>query len=632
MKRILWTVLATLVLSISCVEAPPRPVPPPPKSDVQIQAEMLNQASALLTANKKSEASTIYHDFIERYPLSEQAPGALLAIISIQESLSNYQEVIGHANRLLRDYPKSSLRHRGVLAQARSYIMLGDTNQGEILIKQAERYIESDEDRAALHMTLALLDERKGRLANALGRLVEVYNKAPQNYRVRASEHTRSLMTLLSTEELELAGTTYAGRFPEQIILWELGRRYIQSKELEKAETTLTRLVDNYPYSVDAGTAREKLETLRTRLSINPRNIGCILPLSGDNKVYGERLLFGLLLGVGAYSQFQNSAPFRLVIRDSKSNPELAARHVIELATQERVGSIVGPLVSKSAQRAAQEAQRLQIPIITLTQSENVPDIGDYVFRNFITAQMQMSTLVEYAIQRQGMVNFSIFYPDSEYGKHYMNLFSEEVVKHPEARIVRAESYDPQRKDFGEPFKTLIGLGKDADEPSSLSEGTKSIAVDFQGLFIPDDYRKILMIAPQAAYHDVTGITFLGTNLWNSLTLAQKGGKYIQGCFFPAVFHKESRLPHVVNFCDSFKEAFGKDPDLFSAIGYDTAKILVRAIEYSQAWTRDEIKNALYEIHGYPGVTGITGILKNGDAKKELFMLTIIGDTILSAP
>ena len=155
--------------------------------------------------------------------------------------------------------------------------------------------------------------------------------------------------------------------------------------------------------------------------------------------------------------------------------------------------------------------------------------------------------------------------------------------------------------------------------------------VNFQALFIPDDYRSILMIAPQVAFFDVTDLTLLGTNLWNSPVLL-KGERYVQGSIFPADFFLDSTNPNVVAFRTRFKEVFDREPDFFSAIGFDTAKILVQAITQNEAWTRDEIKDALMKVKDYPGVTGVTSFTSNGDAEKELFILTIKGDNIVAAP
>ena len=47
----------------------------------------------------------------------------------------------------------------------------------------------------------------------------------------------------------------------------------------------------------------------------------------------------------------------------------------------DQVAAILGPIVTSEI--AGREAQEMGIPIITFTQKDNIPEIGDKVFRNF---------------------------------------------------------------------------------------------------------------------------------------------------------------------------------------------------------------------------------------------------------
>ncbi|MBK7845679.1 MAG: hypothetical protein IPJ71_18745 [Bdellovibrionales bacterium] len=56
--------------------------------------------------------------------------------------------------------------------------------------------------------------------------------------------------------------------------------------------------------------------------------------------------------------------------------------------------------------------------------------------------------------------------------------------------------------------------------------------IDFEALFIPDGVRSVSQIAPMLAYQEVKGIKLLGTNLWNTPELAEKGEKFAEGAIF----------------------------------------------------------------------------------------------------
>ena len=630
--------LTLLIFSCAPVERGPRaPVPP---SVAETPESLYPKAEDYLAAGNKERALQIYAEILERYPDSSLTPDSLLRIAQIQESMKNYDQAAAAANRFLNDYPSNPMKVTVLLVLARIRLQEDKLQSARSLLSEAEPLVSTPAERADLKLVLASMDEREGRLANALGLLTEVHDSGLQPYQQQAVERVRGIMTLLSIEELGAASATYGNRFPEDIILGELGRRYMNAHQFSKAETALTRILDIYPNSPEAQEARKGLESIKKRMSVNPRNIGCILPLSGTHAAYGQKILFGLMLGLGGYSQSQEASPFRLIVRDSKGSDALAAQYVDELVKQEKAGAIVGPLLSGPSKSAAQEAQKIGVPIITLTQSENIADTGDFVFRNFLTPSMQMRSLVDYITDVRKLSRFAIFYPQSDYGKLYMELFWNEV-KRKAGRVTAAEGYNPKQTDFRKPFATLLKIDeKRTQTPEQeievimsdvdLDHGPYPI-VDFQALFIPDDYRSILMIAPQVAYYDVTDLTLLGTNLWNSPVLL-KGERYVQGSIFPADFYLNSPSPNVVEFRTRFDEVFDREPDFFSAIGYDTAKILMQAITQNQAWTREEIRDALMKVKDFPGVTGVTSFAANGDADKKLFMLTIEGDAIVAAP
>ncbi len=622
-------VFLLVMFFVSCAPAPQKPQPPVPTTPPVAESPetMAANADSLAEEGKKTKALEVYEAFLDHYPNHSLAPQVLLSEMRIYDSLQEYDALSRAGNRFLTDYQQSPLLVEACLLYSRALVLTGNTAGAKSLLSQIETRVVSPGDRAGIQVAWALVDEREGRLSSALQRLAAAYDLSVAPYREVSKERTLELLTLMSAEELEAARNTYANRFPENIILLELGRRYTATKQYGKAETAYSGLVSRYPRSEEAAAARTQLESIHGQLKVDPKAVGCILPLSGPNEAYGQRILFGLMLGLGAYSESEQPSSFRLVIKDSKGSPTTAEQCVRDLVSQDKVGSIIGPLLSNTAKAAAQEAQKLNVPIITLTQSEEISSIGDFVFRNFITAQMQVRSVLDYAMKRREITRFAVLYPESEYGNLYAKLFTEEVVKMGGA-VTTSISYPPDTTDFRDSFRKLLGVKARAEEAKDETPITPA----FQGLFIPDDYRKILMIAPQVAYFNVENVTLLGTILWNYPELAEKGDRYIQGALFPAAFHMGSQTPENEAFRSQFKTVFSQTPDLFSAIGYDTAKMIVQAVTGNNAWTREEIRNAIAGIHDYPGVTGITSFRPDGDVDKQLLVLTVVGDSIMAAP
>ncbi len=119
------------------------------------------------------------------------------------------------------------------------------------------------------------------------------------------------------------------------------------------------------------------------------------------------------------------------------------------------MAAILGPIVTSEI--AGREAQQMGIPIITFTQKDNIPEIGDKVFRNFITPKMQVQAIVSFTVKSLGLDRFAILYPEETYGLTYMNLFWDQLLESG-ATVVGVESYKPDQTDFMDPIKKLVGI------------------------------------------------------------------------------------------------------------------------------------------------------------------------------
>ena len=59
--------------------------------------------------------------------------------------------------------------------------------------------------------------------------------------------------------------------------------------------------------------------------------------------------------------------------------------------------------------------------MICLSQKSGLPDIGDFIFRNSMTARMQARTIADFAFNKLGLTRFAILYPKDSYGETMMN-------------------------------------------------------------------------------------------------------------------------------------------------------------------------------------------------------------------
>ncbi|MFO7970952.1 MAG: penicillin-binding protein activator, partial [Desulfobacterales bacterium] len=283
---------------------------------------------------------------------------------------------------------------------------------------------------------------------------------------------------------------------------------------------------------------------------------------------------------------------------------------------------IIGPVIM--AEPAAREAQDNGVPIITLTQRDNITSIGDWVFRNFITPVAQVKALVSYAVQDLNLTRFAILYPDENYGKTFMNLFWDEVIAFG-GRVAGVESYNSAHTDFSDSIKKLVGLYYDENIIEEKQEKTEAI-VDFDAVFIPDAPKKAGLIIPQLAFYDVIDIYLLGTNLWHSDSLIEMAREYVQDAIMPDGFFVESASEEVTDFVKNFHNTFQRKPEYIEAVAYDTAVILFQTVSSPDIRFRSDLKNKLKTFNDFPGVTGLTSFDNSGEVRKKLYLLQIKGN------
>lgn len=405
--------------------------------------------------------------------------------------------------------------------------------------------------------------------------------------------------------------------------------------------------------------ARALLSRADAREKVDARAIGVVMPLSGDFQAYGAKALQAVLLAANVFGPETAGGPkVRIAVRDSAGDPARAAQAVEELFAEEGIVGIVGPLLSNETEAAAPRAQALGVPMVTLAQKKGLTDAGRYVFRNSMTASVQAKEIARHAFDQLGVKRFAIMYPDNAYGQELAFLFWDEVVARG-GEVVGVEHYDPKENDFTDEVERLVG-SHDSFIPARREEWDRIKAaakaeekrtgkkardlhlppiVDFDAIFVPDDYKRVGQLLPFFALADVPigGYTArnpnvrpvvpLGTSGWNNPELISRGGRYVAGARFVDAFYPESPRPEVRRFVEQFVGVFLRVPDILDALAYDTTAVMIDRMR-SGTRGRDDLREELDDLKGYSGVTGLTGFGKDRDARRELTVLTVTDNEI----
>lgn len=451
------------------------------------------------------------------------------------------------------------------------------------------------------------------------------------------------------------------------LLTFKMARVYYHLRDWQRLDETLRVLLREAPGSSWAGPAQELLSRVSRRAVVRPKAVGVVLPLSGKYKAFGEATLRGLRLAL-------KGSEVELVVKDSQADPTTTTKLVEELAFDDGVIAIIGPLLSDDARRAALMAEELQVPLITLSRLEDITSIGPHVFRTMVTNGQQAEALADYAMGTLGYRSFAVLHPNTPFGVELTNAFWDAVEKRG-GELRGVESYDHDQKTFTEEAKKLVGRyyledradyhdglreirEKDLDEfrRRKAIEKLKSAldpVVDFEALLIPDSWQQVSLVAPALAVEDIitnacdrrdleriqrtTGkekmktVTLLGPSTWSSPKgssgdpmLIERGGKYVLCSVYVDSFYEGSERQATRAFVSAFREAHGDATiTLLDAVAWDTAALVRSIIERGQVTSRASFRDQLQAVKGFQGATGTLSFDDQREARRQMFLLNI---------
>ncbi|NMO16254.1 ABC transporter substrate-binding protein [Pyxidicoccus fallax] len=456
------------------------------------------------------------------------------------------------------------------------------------------------------------------------------------------------------------------------VITFKLARVYYHLRDWTRLEETLNRFLAQAPNHAFAPQARELLARATRRVEAKPRTVGVLLPMTGRYQPIGEAVLRGIQLGL-------EGSNIELVVKDTQGDVNKTGQAMEQLAFDEGAIAVLGPLLADDSKRAALVAEELQIPLLTMSRQEGITDMGPYVFRNMLTNSAQATAIADYAMNVKGYKRFALLYPNIPYGVELADTFWDEVTSRGGA-IRGAERYSHDQTTFTNEAKKLVGRyyledrgdyvggvrdiqGENLDAYrrrkalEKVKAGVEPI-VDFDAIFMPDDWRRVSLVAPALAVEDIvtnacdprdlerirktTGkkelktVTLFGANQWSSPKgrsglpeLVERGGKFVTCSVYVDGFFVDSQRPATRRFVQQYREEYkqetGRDPGLLEAIGYDSARMLRQLIDAKQGAprTRGEMRDALANLKDFDGATGRTSFNEKREAVKQLFLLSI---------
>ncbi|MCB9526697.1 MAG: penicillin-binding protein activator [Myxococcales bacterium] len=399
------------------------------------------------------------------------------------------------------------------------------------------------------------------------------------------------------------------------------------------------------PADVQAAAQAERAR-LADRLPTTARKIALLLPLSGPYAAIGRGARQAVELALSQRPGVQ------VVVADTRGEADEAARQVEALVREQGVVGILGPVGQIESAAAAKVAQRLRVPLLTLSSAPDLTDVGDHVFRHRMTRKAQARYVARHACEQLGIKRFAILYPQTDYGRRLMRAFWA-AVEACGGEIRGAQGYAEDTKDFAEPIKKLIGrwhlgLRKRSRHWEALNRKARDKAlhvppeVDFEAIYIPDGGGRAGLILPFLKYWDIelrtarwldpatlaakyegvapSLVQVIGSSGFNSRAFLRRAGDLAHNALFVDAFWPTAN-PAAEAFAQAYQAKTGRAADALAAHAHDAALMLARAA--AGGGDRPAVRTALAAAR-HQGVFGPVQVQPDGDVAFWPVLLTVL--------
>lgn len=347
--------------------------------------------------------------------------------------------------------------------------------------------------------------------------------------------------------------------------------------------------------SVFAATA-----TTGTANALDEVRIGAILPMTGGAASYGQWMHQGMDIAIDELNaEWGGNPTLKVIYEDSKTNPKDAVQAMNKLISVDDAHAIMTTLtgVTKALAPIATQNQ------IVLTTSATLPGLteeSEYLFRNSTNLGSEISRLVEFASGRyESAAVLAVNLEWAQWGKNaFMDGFEAAGGK-----VVADQSFPPEATDVRAQLTKIKAAAPDvllvlAYKTTGVAlKQARELGIEAQFIGTLDfELPEVTEIAQEAA----------------------NGAIYTKASFDPESPGSEATKAYVAEY----KERYGELPEVYSATMYDMLHMLADAVKECEAET-DCIRETLLGIEEYPGASGVTTFLPNGDVDKPVDLKTI---------
>jgi len=359
---------------------------------------------------------------------------------------------------------------------------------------------------------------------------------------------------------------------------------------LNRLEKKIVLLLLFFAVLVAFGCVQEKNQPVR---------VGAILPLTGQNSVYGveiqnaiEMAKDEINLGGGI-----NARPLEVIYEDDAASPVLGTNAMQKLIEVDNVSVVFGPWASGVVLAVAPIAEKSKTLVMAEALSPQISTAGDYIFRIQPSAEKYTSMSAEFLVKNK-ISTAGILFINNEFGRSLREAFVSDFEKLG-GKVIEVESYEQGDSDF-------------------RGQLAKIKKINPEVIFIAG-YQDTIDVVRQMNELGINSKILAGPPFESKSTL-DKLGPLAEGIIYPSHFVAGKNLLSK-KFEEKYLVRYGVQPESYAPLMYDAVFIISIAMKKCGTDTNC-IKNTLYDTN-YLGVVGMVTFDANGDPNTQIFMKTV---------
>jgi len=493
-----------------------------------------------------------------------------------------------------------AVREEALLRIVSTHLKFGQTKRAlqEVKDFSALYGIEVQDLDPRVGLVVAFAYERDADIDQALAwfALTEISPKGDGQLSRRARDELKGLIASLpksTFEEQEAKWINHRSLGP--LFEAERARRLMSG---EPAPRTLAQWFQPKTYQTGANIEVHKLSVVPDGMVV----VGLLAPLSGRFQPYGERVKRGVELALNEAER--RGAKIALFTGDTAGSAERAIVEYNRLVTEHNVQVVLGPLLYRTSTAVGAAAEAAQVPIVSFTKREGVPELNSFVYRLGATADSQVEELLDYTSNTLNLRSYTVLYPNTRTGIELSRAFRR-----------RAEHMGSVI--FGETAYTI-------SDPSSLRTAVERIKVrPPEGVFIADSLEAAFPLLTALYELQLESTVLLGPAAWDDAVALRGYSGLIEGAVFVTPFFSESKSPEVAEFTSLYRQEFNAEPDLLSAQAFDATRFVLRGFSGAKK-VPGELLRVLRSADIFHGVTGELRADETGEIHRRMSVIRLI--------